>query len=75
MILIYIDETGDTGNNLKDPQQPIFVLGAMLVNEKIWQSLEKRFEAIVKDNFSDHVPENFELHTMDLIGKKGFFKG
>jgi len=28
MHLIYLDESGNSGTNLTDPQQPIFVLGA-----------------------------------------------
>ena len=31
MHLIYFDESGNTGNNLEDPQQPVFVLGALVV--------------------------------------------
>lgn len=75
MILIYIDETGDTGTNFKDPQQPVFVLGAMLVEEEGWQILEKIFESTIQKFFKNEIPENFELHTMDLIGRRGFFKG
>jgi len=36
MILVYIDETGDTGTNLSDPQQPIFVLGAIPIRQNEW---------------------------------------
>jgi ABC-type dipeptide/oligopeptide/nickel transport system permease component len=31
MNLIYFDESGNSGTNLADPQQPIFVLGALIV--------------------------------------------
>ena len=31
MYLIYLDESGNTGNNLQETQQPIFVLAALLV--------------------------------------------
>ncbi|MCL2647488.1 MAG: DUF3800 domain-containing protein [Phycisphaerales bacterium] len=40
MQLAYLDESGNTGLNFNDPQQPIFVLCAMLVAEDKWQSLE-----------------------------------
>ena len=35
MHLIYLDESGQTGTNLKDPVQPIFVLGALIVPESV----------------------------------------
>lgn len=39
MHLIYIDESGNTGKNLADPQQPVFVLGALVIPEGSWQWL------------------------------------
>ena len=40
MHFIYLDEAGNTGNNLNDASQPIFVLGALLVHEQKWLRLE-----------------------------------
>ena len=34
MHLISLDESGNTGTDLKDPQQPIFVLAALIVPER-----------------------------------------
>ena len=36
MHFIYLDESGNTGNNLNDVTQPIFVLGALIVPEEKW---------------------------------------
>lgn len=47
MHLIYLDESGNSGNNLGDPQQPIFVLGALVVPEACWLALEKDLELIL----------------------------
>jgi hypothetical protein len=33
MHLVYLDESGNTGTDLKDKQQPIFVLAALIVSE------------------------------------------
>jgi hypothetical protein len=38
MHLVYFDESGNSGNNLNDAEQPIFVLGALIVPETCWQS-------------------------------------
>ncbi len=40
MHLIYFDESGNTGNNLNDHQQPIFVLCALAVPEDRWLQVE-----------------------------------
>jgi Protein of unknown function (DUF3800) len=41
MYLIYLDESGNTGNNLQETQQPVFVLAALLVPEE--NTFEKGF--------------------------------
>lgn len=74
MILAYIDESGDTGINLSDKQQPVFVLGAMLVPQLQWKSLEQQVKTIVASFFEEDILNTFELHTMDLVNRKKFFK-
>ncbi len=74
MILAYIDETGDTGTNLSDPQQPIFVLGAILIGQNQWKQLEEEYRTIINDYFSGSTPENFEMHTTDMVARCGSFK-
>ena len=44
MHLIYFDESGNSGTNLADPQQPVFVLGALIVPENAWQAVETDLE-------------------------------
>jgi hypothetical protein len=73
MILVYLDESGDTGTNFNDPQQPVFVLGSLLVKQEIWKELEKQYNSIISEAFNHEIPENFELHTMDLVGRRRFF--
>jgi hypothetical protein len=37
MHFFYLDETGDTGTDLKNAEQPIFVLGGVTVRDKGWR--------------------------------------
>lgn len=75
MILVYVDESGDTGLNLKDVQQPVFVLCALLVPEDLWHRLESDFMQLVGEFFENRIPAEFELHTTDLKSRRGFFAG
>jgi len=45
MYLIYFDESGNTGNKLNDPQQPLFVLCALAVPEDKWLQVEQDLQA------------------------------
>lgn len=74
MYLIYVDESGDSGLNLKDPQQPLFLLCALPIPESLWHRLEADFMEIVAEFFDGKVPYGFELHTTDLKSRRGFFK-
>ncbi len=74
MVLIYIDESGDTGTNFNDTQQPIFVLGAMLVQQNNWKKLENNFQKVLKEAFKQNIPPEFELHAMDLVNRKNHFR-
>ena len=75
MTLVYLDESGDTGTNFNDPQQPVFVLGSLLVKQEIWKELEKQYNSIISEAFGNNIPGHFELHTMDLVARRGFFTG
>jgi hypothetical protein len=75
MHLIYIDESGNTGLNLKDPQQPVFVLSALLIKEEIWFSLEREYHSILEKHLPHPLPDDFELHAMQLKNGSGAFKG
>ena len=38
MYLVYLDETGNTGTDLSDSQQPIFVLSALIATVVLFDS-------------------------------------
>ena len=73
MNLVYIDESGNTGLNLKDTQQPVFLLAAMILPESKWFSLEKLFLSISKEYLGDPLPDPFEIHAKDLKNGRGVF--
>lgn len=73
MNLVYIDESGNTGLNLRDPQQPVFLLAAMVVPETKWFSLEEGFFAIARKFFGVRLPERFEVQAKELKSGRGVF--
>ena len=73
MNFVYIDESGNTGLNLKDPQQPVFLLAALIVPESKWFLLEERFFDIAKRHFGDPLPYPFEVQAKDLKSGRGVF--
>lgn len=73
MNLVYVDESGNTGLNLKDPQQPVFVLAALIVSESKWFLLEKQFFDIAYRHFGVPLPYPFEVQAKDLKSGRGIF--
>ncbi|MFT5365194.1 MAG: hypothetical protein ACI8V2_000131 [Candidatus Latescibacterota bacterium] len=74
MHLIYFDESGNTGNNLDDTQQPVFVLAGLVVPEEVWQDAERDLQTLIDTYFPDPRPDNFEIHGTDLRSGRGSFK-
>jgi hypothetical protein len=74
MHFIYLDEAGNTGNNLKDATQPIFVLGALIVPETRWLRLESELAAAIDLSFPPPRPDDFEVHGTELINARGYFR-
>ncbi len=75
MHLVYVDETGNTGTNLTDTQQPIFVLGALIVPEECWQLVEADLKAAIATHFPTIAADEIEVHAADLRSGHGVFKG
>jgi hypothetical protein len=74
MHLIYVDESGNTGRNFADPEQPLFVLAALIVPEKCWIALERDLEQALSQLCPD-LPADAEIHAHDVRGGRGHFKG
>ena len=75
MNLVYVDESGNTGLNLKDPEQPVFILAAMVVPEHAWFELEERFFTVARDFLGGELTYPFEIHATDLKSGRRLFKG
>jgi len=75
MHLIYFDESGNSGTNLADPQQPIFVLGALIVPARSWQAIEADLEKSLNAHLPPPRDSRFEIHAGDLRQGTGSFKG
>jgi hypothetical protein len=74
MHLIYFDETGNTGNDLDQPDQPIFVLGALVVAEDAWTPLEAELLEAIETHFPGPRPADFEVKGSELHNPRGFFR-
>lgn len=74
MHLIYLDESGNSGMNLNDPQQPVFVLCGLLVPEEKWLHLERDL-ATALDQHCPNRPRPLEVHGAELRSGRGYFKG
>lgn len=74
MHLVYFDESGQTGNNLNDSTQPIFILAALVVPETTWLPLEKHLQAEVERHFPAPRPDNFEIHATAIRNGEGYFR-
>ena len=71
MHFFYLDESGDTGRNLEDRHQPIFVLAGLSVADKKWNNTQERLDAIITTYFNGQVPQGFELHSIELLSPNG----
>lgn len=74
MNFVYIDESGNTGLNLKDSQQPVFLMAALILPESKWFLLEKSFLETAKRHIGDPLPRQFEIQAKDLKSRRGVFK-
>ncbi len=73
MWFAYVDESGNTGRRLDDPDQPIHWLVALLVPEERVLSLSHAVEALLSVGRTDaRLPE---LHGADLFGGKNDWQG
>jgi len=71
MHFFYLDEAGCTGNDLNNSEQPIFVLGGLSVRDAGWNATKTKLDSIIKDYFAGSIPNNFELHSYELLSPCG----
>ncbi len=71
MHFFYLDESGDTGANLQDNQQPIFVLAGLSVADKKWNNTKEKLDQIISRYFDGNIPAGFEVHSHELLSPNG----
>lgn len=71
MHFFYIDEAGCNLRDLQNDEAPIFVLGGIVVKDKGWNQTHLAFETIINAYFNNNVPNNFELHSHELLSPNG----
>ncbi len=74
MQLIYFDETGNTGNNLDEVDQPIFVLGALVVPEADWMPLEAELLAAIEAHVPSPRPNDFEIKGSEIHNPRHYLR-
>lgn len=71
MHFFYLDESGDTGRDLDNQEQPIMVLGGISLRDEGWNKTTEEFHTIVHNYFHGSVPQDFELHAYELLSLDG----
>ena len=79
MYLTYFDDTGGTGQNYSDPQQPVQGLCSVSIDETKWQSVEHSCRKIVAKYFPNEeetflVSGSFEFHAAKIYQGNGLFR-
>src|SRR5438874_2210216 len=71
MHFFYLDESGDTGLNLDDANQPIMVLGGISLRDEGWNTTHAAMKEMLEDYFGGSLPAQFELHAKELLAPNG----
>jgi hypothetical protein len=76
MLLCYIDESGNTGTNLKDANQPTLVLTSLLIPPEKIKEVENNIRDMSYKYFlAESRNTDFELHGDDIYNGRGrYFK-
>jgi hypothetical protein len=77
MIFCYMDEAGNTGENISDASQPFHYVGGLLVPEKSWKDIPKGLHRIAVDALGEAAANqaNFSFHGAHLFAGKPPWNG
>jgi hypothetical protein len=74
MWIAYMDEAGNTGRNLRDPNQPIHLIVTMAVEESKVRVIHEHIRDVARRHCSPACDEDdFELHGKELFAAEGYF--
>lgn len=69
MKFLYLDDSGNSGLNLDDAEQPLFILGGVVIDTEEWQKINEEIQNIkAKYKIQD------EIHAIEITNSKGIFK-
>jgi hypothetical protein len=71
MHILYIDESGSTGERLDDPDQPVFAMDGVVVRDEGWRKTSTEIHRTIDAAFDGTIPDGFELHAVDLPSPEG----
>jgi hypothetical protein len=74
--IAYLDETGNTGRDLHSPDQPLHIIGTLLVREDQVRELQTAVREIASGLFPlEYDRPHFELHGAEMFGGTERFDG
>lgn len=73
MLCAYLDDAGNSGARLDDPQQPYHHVGAVLIPESKWLAVRDDMLSIARDALGGTLPEGFEFHGKELYRGEGIW--
>ena len=73
--LVYIDDSGNTGNRRDDPQQPYHVAAGVVVNASKWHSVRRDFAGVLERHRVQTTSPDFEIKGAELYRGRGRFGG
>lgn len=79
MYLTYFDDTGGTGPNYADPQQPVQGLCSVSIDEAQWRDVEQDCRQIVTNHYPEEAATflrsgRFEFHASAIYQGSGIFR-
>lgn len=72
MKLFYLDDSGSSGLNLDDKEQPLFVLGGVVIDDGHWKHIDGDIQKL-KQKFG--IQGRDEMHALDIANGKKAFSG
>ena len=73
MLLCYLDESGNTGRRLDDPDQPFYMIAAVIVREDRVHEMVTRLDALASQ--APTIKPLIEYRGNELFGGRGNWKG
>src|SRR4051794_37650329 len=71
MHLLYVDESGSTGERLDDRDQPVFTMGGLIVRDEGWRKTSAAVVDLIEGALGGDVQPGFELHAHELLSPNG----